>query len=288
MSTPIVQAVVPSGDPSPSNGKRDQLAERTSGFAAALYNEIATAYLQFRRAYYHDAQPSLATTPHASTEVSKAELALLAENTLKVLPNAVKGLPLLGGVIEHLQQVADLNSISEAERTSLHNMTMALLYGIKDGIQLWYVEWALASARRLAHVLDTGDSSYFMAYPWDACLYFAPQDLARFEAAARTREIEGIDGIEQAMRQIAERLIMALRNPLDTQVDFAFTGPDAERRRTMFRLQTAATIALGAYLITEEVRTLLQPRGRQTTPPSALAPLPPELTAHMTATASHS
>lgn len=283
MSTLIVQTEAPSVDPSPSKSNLDRLAERTSAFAAALYDEVAAAYLQFRRAYYHDAQPSLATTPHASAEVSKAEVALLAENTLKVLPNAVKGLPILGGVIEHLQQVADLNSVSEAERTTLHNMTMALLYGIKDGIQPWYVEWALASARRLANVLDTGDSSYFIAYPWDACLYFAPQDLARFEEAARAGQFEGI---EQAMRQIAARLITALSNPLDAQFEFAFTGPDAERRRTMFRLQTAATIALGAYLITKEVRTLLQPRGRQTTPPSALAPLPPELAAHMTAPAS--
>jgi hypothetical protein len=283
MSTPIVQTEEPSVDPSPSKSNLDRLAERTSAFAAALYDEVAAAYLQFRRAYYHDAQPSLATTPHASAEVSKAEVALLAENTLKVLPKAVTGLPILGGVIEHLQQVADLNSVSEAERATLHNMTMALLYGIKHGMQPWYVEWALASARRLAHVLDTGDSSYFMAYPWDTCLYFAPQDLARFEEATRTGEIEGI---EQAMRQIAARLITALSNPLDAQFEFAFTGPDAERRRTMFRLQTAATIALGAYLITEEVRTLLQPRGRQTTPPSALAPLPPELAAHMTASAS--
>jgi len=283
MSAPIVQTEEPSVDPSPSNSNLDRLAERTSAFAKALYDEVAAAYLQFRRAHYHDAQPSLATIPHASAEVSKAEVALLAENTLKVLPKAVTGLPILGGVIEHLQQVADLNSVSEAERATLHNMTMAILYGVKNGIQPWYVEWALASARRLAHVLDTGDSSYFMAYPWDACLYFAPQDLTRFEEATRTKEIEGI---EQAMRQIAARLITALSNPLDTQFEFAFTGPDAERRRTMFRLQTAATIALGAYLITEEVRTLLQPRGGQTTPPSALAPLPPELAAHMTASAS--
>ncbi|MGE5333157.1 MAG: hypothetical protein ACM3N4_00525, partial [Nitrososphaerota archaeon] len=42
----------------------------------------------------------------------------------------------------------------------------------------------------------------------------------------------------------------------------------------------AAVIALGAYLVTEEVRTLLHPQERPGVSPSVLAPLPPELAAH--------
>ena len=45
MSTPNRAGRSAFRNPSPSNGKRDRLAERTSGFAAALYDEIATAYL---------------------------------------------------------------------------------------------------------------------------------------------------------------------------------------------------------------------------------------------------
>jgi hypothetical protein len=279
MNTPIAARVQPSVEPLP---KVDELAERTREFAAGLYDAVATEYLQFRRTYYHEEQPSLANRPHASTEIHKAEVALLAENTLRVLPIAVKALPVVGGIMEHLQEVTDLNSISETERTTLHNMTTAFLYGVRNGLQRWYVQWALASARRLASVWD---ASYFMAYPWDACLYKTPDELARFEQAVGTGNAEDS---EQAMQQIAERLITALRDPLATQFEYAFTGPDADRRRTTFRLKTAATIALGAYLITEEVRTLLQPRGAVVTPPSALAPLPPELAVHMVPAEPHS
>ena len=199
---------------------------------------------------------------------------MLAENTLRLVPKAVKTLPVVGGFVEHLQQVADLNSLSESELATLHNMTMAFLYGIKGGIQPWYVEWALASARQLANVYDP---NYFMTYSWDACLYFAPDDLVRFEHAV---SVGDLPGIEHAMQQIADRLITALSTPIDAQFEFAFTGPDADQRRITFRLKTAASVALGAYLVTEEVRTLLHPREQRGTPSSALAPLPPELVAH--------
>jgi len=253
---------------------RDELAKQSTAIAAKLYDVVAGAYLQFRRTYYHEDQPSLATTPPAHAEIHKAEIALLAENTLRVVPKAVKTLPVVGGFVEHLQQVADLNSLSEAELATLHNMTMAFLYGIKGGIRPWYVEWALASARRLASV---DDPNYFMTYSWDVCLYFAPDDLVRFEHAVSVGELPGI---EHAMQQIAERLITALSNPIDAQFEFAFTGPDADQRRMTFRLKTAASVALGAYLVTEEVRTLLHPREQRSMPLSALAPMPPELVAH--------
>lgn len=253
---------------------RNLLAAETQAAAARLYDAVAAAYLDFRRIYYHEEQPSLATTPPAHDEIHKAEIALLAESTLRLVPAPIRTMPVVGGLVNHLQHVSDLNSISESERTALHNMTMSFLYGMKNGIQPWYVDWALASARRLAQIQD---GEYFATYPWDACLYMAADDLARFEQAIRADER---GGIEQAMQQIADRLVMALRNPIEAQFEFAFTGPDAEHRRTTYRLKTAAVIALGAYLVTEEVRTLLHPQERHGAAPSVLAPLPAELAAH--------
>ena len=43
---------------------------------------------------------------------------------------------------------------------------------------------------------------------------------------------------------------------------------------------SAAVMALGAYLVTEEVRSLLHPQERHVVSASVLAPLPPELSAH--------
>ena len=274
MNTSVGTPSVEPADATDTITNRDRLAEETRTAAARLYDAVAAAYLDFRRAYYHEEQPSLATTPPAHDEVHKAEIALLAESTLRLVPAPVRVLPVVGGLVDHLQRVSDLNSIAETERTALHNMTMAFLYGMKNGIQPWYVDWALASARRLARV-EHGE--YFTTYPWDACLYMTEDDLARFERAIHA---DKRGGIEQVMQEIADRLITALRNPIEAQFEFAFTGPDAEHRRTTYRLKTAAVIALGAYLVTEEVRTLLHPRERPGVSPSVLAPLPPELAAH--------
>ena len=99
---------------------------------------VAAEYLQFRRTYYHGSSRA-SRQRRCEYRGPQSRGRILAENTLKVLPNAVKTRPVISGIIEHLQQVADLNSISEAERSTLHNMTMAFLYGMKDGVQPWYV-----------------------------------------------------------------------------------------------------------------------------------------------------
>src|SRR5512146_784536 len=117
----------------------DLLAKETQATAARLYDAVSAAYLDFRRTYYHEEQPSLATTPPAHDEIHRADIALLAESTLRLVPTSVRTLPVVGGLVDHLRQVSDLNSISESERTALHNMTMAFLYGMKNGIQPWYV-----------------------------------------------------------------------------------------------------------------------------------------------------
>lgn len=254
-----------------------ELAARTRDFAAEVFEDVAEHYLAFRRAYYHEEQPSLATPPPQHTEIRQGELALLADNMLRLVPHAVKSLPLVGGLLEHLEEVANVHSISEKERTALHNMTMVMLNGVKDGVQPWYVDWLLATARNLAAVAD---SHYFMTFPWDACLYMPPRELADFDTAVRRADIPGI---QRQIRQIANQLIEALRDPIEVQPKLAFTGPEGERQRAYFHLKTAAAIALGAYLVSAEVRTLLHPSAPETPMQSALAPLPEEVAARRAA-----
>jgi hypothetical protein len=177
----------------------------------------------------------------------------------------------IGGLLDHLQDVATIHSISERERTALHNMTALFLDGMRDGIQPWYLAWLLASAHNLA---TQTDPRYYMTNPYDALLYQPPARLADFEQAVRDQDVAGV---EREMRRLANRLIEVLHDPIGTQPDLAFTGPDTTHRRVLFHLKTTVALLLGAYLVTEELRALLEPRERKADPPSALAPLPTQL-----------
>ncbi len=77
-------------------------------------------------------------------------------------PPAVKSLPIVGGLIEHLKNVANLHSISERERTALHNLATVVLDGLTDGIQPWCIAWRLEMARRLSNVPD---GEYYLTFP---------------------------------------------------------------------------------------------------------------------------
>jgi hypothetical protein len=246
------------------------LTAQTRAFAATLAAEVAEQYLEFRRVYYHEAAPSLTTLPSAHAEIRQAELAYVAERTLHVLPPAVKSLPVIGGLLDHLQDVANIHSISERERTALHNMTVLFLDGMRDGIQPWYLAWLLASAHNLAAQTDP---RYYMTNPYDALLYRPAARQSDLEQAVRDQDVAGV---EREMRRLANRLIEVLRDPIGTQPDLAFTGPDATHRRVLFHLKTTVALVLGAYLVTEELRALLDARERRADPPSALAPLPPQ------------
>lgn len=275
VTNPRIQTPVSMANASPpAHAALFDLAAATRTFASRVYADVAEQYLAFRRVYYHDDQPALDTLPPHHAEIHRAEIALVAENTLRLIPSAVKSVPVIGGLLEHLEQVADLHSISETERTALHNMTLAFLHGTHDGIQPWYVQWLLACAHNLA---GTTEPEYFMAFPWDACLYLYPDKLAAFERAVQTNDATGI---ERAVQDVADRLTRALKDPVEAQVAFAFTGPDSERRRMAFELKTTAAMALGAYLVAEEVRLLLHPRQPVDAPQSVLAPYPSELTVH--------
>jgi hypothetical protein len=281
-AAPTADAVAePAAVPDPK-----ELARDSESFAAAAYAEVAGAYLDFRRKILHEDRPSLkdqpglTTNPPASLHVERSELAILADNTLRLLPQAVKSAPILGGLLEHLEQVADMHSLTAAKCIMLNNMTMALLYGVTDGLQSWYVEWALASAHHLSQVDTDG---YFFAFPWDACLYKSESELALFDNAVRSGDT---GEIKRQVAQIGDRLITALRDPVQTQTQFAFTGAESEWRKMVFHLKTSAALMLAGYLVTDEARALLHPRQVKLAPTSVLAPLPPALSSRLVAATS--
>lgn len=271
VSSPITAPRTLAAAPNPS-----ELAEQTRTFADQTYKAVASAYLAFRREYYHESQPSLATLPQAHAEIRKSELALLAESTLRLTPQAIKSIPLVGGFVRHLQRVADMHSIAEDERTALHNLAIGFLHGIRGGIQPWYVEWLLTSAHNLSQISDL---DYYLEFPFDGLLYRDPAALAAFDTAARRGDTAAL---RREIERMAARLIEVLRDPVRAQPLLAFTGPDGDHRRFVFNLKTAAALALIAYLITEEVRLLSHPR-QVAAPRSALAPLPTHLKAQIVA-----
>jgi hypothetical protein len=246
------------------------LVAQTRAFAEETYQAVAKAYLAFRREHYHEPEPDLATLPPAHAEIRKSELALLSESTLRLTPKAVTSIPLVGGFVKHLERVADMRSISEDERTALHNLTIGFLHGIHGGVQPWYVEWLFNSARNLSQI---NDLDYYLDFPYDGLLYRDPVSLAAFETAVRTSDVAAL---QREIKRLAVDLIEALHDPVRAQSRLAFTGPDGDHRRLMFELETAAGIALLTYLAANEVRKLVRPRQPHTAH-SALAPLPTEL-----------
>jgi hypothetical protein len=183
---------------------------QTRDFAATLFTQVAEAYLAFRHEHYREDHPVLTSPPPLHAEVRHNELAVLAENTLRLVTPAVKSLPILGGLLEHLEEVVNIHTITEVERTDLHNLTVTFLYRIQGGIQPWFIEWCLTSARHLAQV---SDEHYFMRFPWDACLYLDGQELAELEAAVR--EDDGKE-IERFVRKIADQLTEVLLHLSDS------------------------------------------------------------------------
>ena len=178
----------------------------------------------------------------------------LAESTLRVTPQAIKSIPIVGAVVQHLEQVADMHSIAEEERTALHNLAIGFLHGVRGGIQPWYMEWLLASAHNLSQVTHL---DYYLEFPFDGLLYRDPAALAALDAAVRTGNIAVL---RHEIDHLATRLIEVLHDPVRAQPRLAFTGPDGEHRRVVFNLKTVAGLALAAYLVTAEARHLIHPQ----------------------------
>lgn len=246
----------------------DALYKATHDIAATLFAQVGHDYLQFRRISYEETTPSLATLPPESHAIQQAEIALLADNALRFVTPALKSIPLIGGLVEHLQRVANIHSISQQERTALHNEAMLFLHGIKGGIHGWYVEWMYQAAASVSRVVR---HDYFIYHPWDALLYMNDTQLAEFGEAIRS---QNTDTITRYVSQLASSLRDALLDPVATQPKLAFTGPDHEEIEAQFNLKTTAALALGALLIAGEVQVLLHHHDTQTPPPSAIPPFP--------------
>ncbi len=252
-----------------------QLIEQSRAYAAQLYKTVGDYYLAFRREHFRDANPSLATLPPRNSAVQQTEAARLASGTLRVIPSATRNLPVLRDIFAHLQWEVDIHTLTETERLQLHNLTMSFLYGITDGIQPWFVDWMLGASYNL-RVIPHAD--YYLAFPWHGLFYRNPNDLATFERAVATGEVAGI---EQEIGRLADGLVKVLRDPMGTQPELAFTGPNAEQRRIFFNLKTAAGLALGAYLAAELVQTLVHPQHASNPPQSVLPELPAQITTHV-------
>lgn len=260
----------PSDAPSAS-ARAAGLAQATRDRAAELYAAVTRAYLEFRREFYHEDTPDLSRPPSPRAEIRQGELAGVCHSVLHLVPQAVHSIPLVGGFLEHLEQVADVHSISEQERSELHNMAMLFLHGVRGGVQWWYVEWLLTSAHNLAQIDGT---DYYLDHPWDALLYHSPPELRRLDAAVQTGDPTALEG---EIERFANRLIKALHDPIGKHSELAFTGPHADRQRQIFQLKTAAALALGAYLIVEQVQQMLHPRRASESAHRRLAPMPEEM-----------
>jgi len=248
-----------------------QLYEQTRDTAARIYNAVAEQYIQFRRQYFGEVQPSLAVAPAQTDVIQQTEAGKIADRALRLMPRAVRELPLIRELMDHLQWEVDIHTLTGRERTGLHNMAMAFLYGTDGGIQPWYVEWLLEQMHRIQ---GAGHSKYYLAYPWHGLLYRSPEELAAFDQAVAGGNVLAI---EQQIEHWAGQLIMVLRDPLATQPKLAFSGPHGEERHILFNLKTSAAIALGAYLAVEAVRDLLSPHQPSTPPQSAIDPFPPQI-----------
>lgn len=244
------------------------LAEATRSAAQQIEDTVAEAYLDFRRTYYHDANPTLDSVPAHSDEVLRTESGTIADETLRFVPRIIRELPLLRDMINHLQWEVDIHSLTEQERIELHNMTMVFLHGIQGGVQPWYVDWVLHVMQALQYVEHP---DYYLAFPWQGMLYRKPEALAAFARAAAGNDVGAIIG---EIQRIGKSLVEALHDPLGVQTKLCFSGPNGERNRTIFTLKTSAALALGAYLAYDLARDLLHPDHHQ--PPVSVIQTYPE------------
>ena len=253
----------------------DELTARTREFAARVTQAVAAPYLAFRREFYHEAAPSLATVPPADESVQRTETASLAQRALQVFPRDLHAVPVMRELLDHLQWVVDLHSITATERRAIHNLSMTLLHGLQDGVQPWLVEWMLIAAHRLQSATD---SRYYMTYPWQALLYRTPHELATFDQAVREGDVPAM---ATEVQTFANALIEVLVDPLAAQPKLIFAGPDGERRKLLYELKTSAALALGAYLAVDAVRGLLHHNQPPPSVPSVIQGLPPEVSGHI-------
>ncbi len=247
------------------------LLVETRPLANQLYSAVSADYLQFRRTFFREQDPSLATEPPLHPPPHHDETARLAETALKAIPSVVQSVPLLSEIYTHLHSVVDIHTLTENELLTLHNMTMVFLYGTRDGLQAWYVEYLNDAAHQLAEVQH---NDYYIHFPFHG-LFFIPQDdLLKFDIAIRQGDHAQTASYVHSM---GERLVTVLRDPFHGQEHFSFAGPNGERHRTIFNLKTTAGLAIGGYLALEAVRAVISPHSPSGPPQAAIHLIPPEM-----------
>lgn len=259
----------------PSLPNAASLAAETRDFAARLYDAVSGEYLDFRRRFYHEANPVLGSPPPADAGKMQTETAAMAQRALQFMPREAHAVPLVRDLLDHLQWVVDIHTVTEGERTTLHNATLVFLHGIENGIQAWYVEWILEAAHRLQSATD---QRYFLAFPWQGLLYLPPNELARFDAAVRDGDVAGI---ERQIERLGNGFVEVLRDPLGVQPKLVFSGPNGEHNRTIFNLKTSAALALGAYLAADQLSALVHPHQTRPALTSLIPALPQEVVQHL-------
>src|SRR5215831_123558 len=165
------------------------LAEQTRDFGGPASATIAQAYIQFRRSYYNETNPTLDSVPPQNSEIRRTQAGAIAERTLSLIPRAFRQLPLLRDIFNHLQWEVDIHSLTEQERIELHNMAMVFLHGVQNGIQPWYVAWALSIMEALQEV-DHPD--YYLAFPWQGLFYRSPDELVAIQRAVTSGDVVAI------------------------------------------------------------------------------------------------
>jgi hypothetical protein len=229
------------------------LTQQTRDFGGRAAATMAQAYLEFRRTYYNESNPTLDSVPPQNNEIRRTQAGAIAERTLSLIPRAFRQLPLIRDIFNHLQWEVDIHSLTEQERIELHNLAMVFLHGVKDGIQPWYVEWVLAIAEALQQV-DHPD--YYLAFPWQGLFYRTPEELIAFQRAVTEGDVTRI---QQVIERLGSGLTEALSDPLGVQPRLCFSGANGERRRILFTLKTDAALALGAYLAYDLARDIVSP-----------------------------
>jgi len=257
--------------PAPRVAHPDFLAQQTQTVADQLYQTVGNHYLEFRRTYFHDANPSLATEPPAHPNAHQTETARLAENALRVVPGSVQSLPIIGDLVVHLQRVINIHTLTENELLTLHNVSMIYLYGVRDGLQGWYVDYLLDAADKLQHETNP---DYYIEFPWHGLFYLPLAETAAFALAVQQGDVTGITN---RVQQLGNKLSVALQNPFKAQEDLAFAGEDGERRKAIFTLKTTAGLAIGAYLAIEAVRAVVGPHHAHEQPQAMIQIIPPQM-----------
>jgi hypothetical protein len=246
------------------------LLSATRSLASQLYNDVSTDYLQFRRTYFREQDPSLATEPPLHPSPHHDETARLAESALKAT-SVVQSVPVLSDIHSHLNRVVEIHTLTEDELLMLHNVTMVFLYGTHDGLQAWYVEYLNNTAHQLAEVTH---SDYYIDFPFHGLFYIPQDDLVKFDIAIKQGDPARIAAYVQ---NLAQHLTTALRDPFHGQEHFSFAGPDGDRHRTIFNLKTTAGLAIGGYLALEAVRAVVSPRAAHGPAQPAIHLIPNEM-----------